>query len=248
MRALVTGGSAGLGKALCDTLLADGYHVLSIDREAPKTASAAKHTPCDLSKREAVDALLETLKVGDAFDLVIFNAGISATGKFEEIEPEAHARVVEVNAVAPISLCAGLLKAGKISKGGRIGFISSLSHFTGYPGAASYGASKDAVAVYANSIRKALRKKQISVTAIFPGPLKTEHAERHAPEGADAEKRMTPEQAAQLILSDVQKGKAKSLPGGGAKLFAVLGRIAPKPITWAMKKIIYNKLDKTVSD
>lgn len=249
MRALVTGGSAGLGRAMCTLLKRDGFEVTSVDRDPPADKGVVTHIACDLSDRKTVEKLIAKLAEGEAFDIVIFNAGISATGRFEEIEPQSHARLIEVNAVAPIVLCAGLMQARKISNDGQIAFVSSLSHFTGYPGASSYAASKDALAVYANSIRKPYRKNHsITVTTAFPGPLRTDHAARHAPEGADAEKRMKPEQAAELILADIQKGKATSLPGMASKVFAILGRIAPKPLTFAMRRIIYNNLDKTVAD
>ncbi|WP_018688614.1 SDR family NAD(P)-dependent oxidoreductase [Ahrensia kielensis] len=249
MRALVTGGSAGLGQALCARLLADGFHVTNLDRDLPDQASTAEYVRCDLSSRDAVDKALMTLTSSDGFDLVIFNAGISATGKFEEISTSSHARIIAVNAEAPISLCAGLMKAGKIDNGARVGFVSSLSHFTGYPGAASYAASKDALAVYAKAVRKVWQKQLgIKVTVVFPGPLKTDHAARHAPDGADAEKRMAPNDAAKLILRDIKRGKAHSMPGVAARIFAFLGQIAPKVMTFAMKKLIYSKLDKTVAD
>ena len=249
MRALVTGGSAGLGKALCDVLLQDGYEVTSVDRNPSPKGSNVAHIACDLSDRKTVDKLIEKLGKGEPFDIVIFNAGISATGKFEEIESASHARVVEINATAPMVLCAAMMQAEKIAQNGHIAFISSLSHFAGYPGASSYAASKDALAVYAKSIRKALKKSHgITVTTAYPGPLKTDHAARHAPEGADAEKRMTPEEAAQLILSDVRKGNASALPGTAAKIVALIGRIAPKPLTMVMRTIIYRKLDKSVAD
>lgn len=249
MRALVTGGSSGLGKAMCDVLLGDGFEVTSIDRDPAQKGSQAIHIACDLSDRRTVDKLIKKLTKEEPFDIVIFNAGISATGKFIEIEPPSHARIVEVNAIAPMAVCAAMMQAGKIAQNGHIAFISSLSHFTGYPGASSYAASKDALAVYAKSIRKPFKKSRgIHVTTAYPGPLKTDHAARHAPAGADAEKRMVPEEAAQLILADIRKGSASSLPGSAAKIFALLGRIAPKPLTFAMRMIIYNKLDKTVAD
>lgn len=249
MRALVTGGSAGLGQALCNVLLADGFQVVNLDYVLPKETSEAEYFRCDLSSRDDVDKALNALTSQAGFDLVIFNAGISATGKFEDISTTSHARIIAVNAEAPMVLCAGLMKFGKINHGGNIGFVSSLSHFTGYPGAASYAASKDALAVYARAVRKVWRRKfNVKVTAIFPGPLKTDHAARHSPEGADAEKRMTPDEAALLILRDIKKGRAHSILGSAAKTFAFLGQIAPKPMTLAMKKIIYTKLDKTVAD
>jgi hypothetical protein len=57
--------------------------------------------------------------------------------------------------------------------------------------------------------------------------LKTDHAERHSPEGADDSKRMDPDQAARLMLGDALAGKRNSIPGAGNRAFAVIGRLRP---------------------
>jgi short-subunit dehydrogenase len=107
--------------------------------------------------------------------------------------------VLRVNAEAPMVIAAALLESKHMHcSGAAMVFVSSLSHFTGYPGAASYAASKDALAIYARSMRKYAASKGVTlITVAFPGPLKTDHAERHSPEGADDSKRMDPGQAAQ---------------------------------------------------
>lgn len=248
-RALVTGGTAGLGRALCDQLVAQGYTVVSADLKAPSRDCGFEHIACDLAQRHSVDFLIEQLAKREPFDLVIFNAGISATGRFEDITPEAHARVIAVNADAPLTLCAALIAQGRLNKDGHIGFVSSLSHFTGYPGAASYAAAKDTLAVYAKSVRKPFgRYYGVSVTCAYPGPLNTEHAARHAPKDAKAQKRLSPTVAASAILADVLAGKANSFPGKGTALFAFSGRAAPGLLTKVMHKIIYQKLDRKVED
>jgi short-subunit dehydrogenase len=179
--------------------------------------------------------------------MVILNAGISATGRFENIPPDAHRNVIAVNAEAPMVLCAGLARIGALSSGGTVIFISSLSHRTGYPGAASYAASKGAVAVYAKSIRKRFRNELgVDVACAFPGPMKTDHAARHAPRGARDEKRMTPDAAARKILRDAASGRAVIYPGSGAKLSAAVGRLLPGPVTRAMRRIIFEKLEGEV--
>lgn len=246
-KALVTGSSAGLGRAFAERLAAGGHAVTGIDRDAPGADVPFDHMLCDLADPGAVDALLAELAARGPFDRVILNAGISATGPFETIPPEAHARLLAVNTEAPMVLTAGLAAAGALASGGRLVFVSSLSHFTGYPGAASYGASKDALAAYARSIRKPFEKAfGVSVSVACPGPLRTDHAERHAPEGADAAKRMPPDEAARRILAAAQAGRAMITPGAGAAMFALLGRLAPGPVTSAMKRIIYDKLDRSV--
>lgn len=245
-KALVTGGSAGLGSAFCEILSDSGWHVTNVDRRRPG-AVCGDHVGCDLGDREAVDLLITDLVAAGPFDLVILNAGISASGGFETIPLEAHRRVIAVNAESPIVLCTGLARAGGLARGGSVIFISSLSHQTGYPGAASYAAAKGAVAAYAKSIRTPFKRDLgVSVSCAFPGPLRTDHAARHAPPDADAGKRTSPERAARLILSDAARGRAVILPGTGAKLFAAAGRILPGPVTRAMRRITYDKLDRDV--
>ena len=243
-KALVTGASAGLGRAMAERLAAAGYAVTGIDRDDPGADAGHAHWPCDLADRRAVDALAEPLAEAGPFDWVVFNAGISATGAFEAIPAEAHARLLAVNAEAPMVLCARLAAAGALGRGGRLVFVSSLSHFTGYPGAASYGASKDAIAVYAGSIRKPFaRTLGVSVSVACPGPLRTDHAARHAPAGADASRRMTPDEAARRILAAAGRGGATITPGTAATVFALAGRIAPGPVTALMKRLIHDRLD-----
>jgi NAD(P)-dependent dehydrogenase (short-subunit alcohol dehydrogenase family) len=247
--ALVTGGTSGLGRALCDALAAQGCLVTSIDKATPERDCGFAHIACDLSQRHHLDHALEQALRAGPFDWVVLNAGLSATGKFEEIDPAAHARVLAVNAEAPMVLCAGLMKADAVKSGGHIVFVSSLSHFTGYPGAASYGAAKDAIAVYARSVRKPFGKHfGVSVTCAFPGPLRTDHAARHAPPGANAQKRLPVDRAARRILDDARRKKAVSFLTASSRLVAIGGRFSPKGMTLAMHALIYSKLDRRVED
>lgn len=242
-RALVTGGSAGLGAAAVNWLQANGYEVVVLDRDRPWTGTTAvDFIRCDLASRTELDDVLPELIAAGPYDLAFLNAGINATGKFEALDPRAHIDVLRVNAEGPMVIAAGLLEAGACRTGGAMVFVSSLSHFTGYPGAASYAASKDALAIYARSMRKYGASKGVTLTIAFPGPLKTDHAERHSPEGADETKRMDPDRAAGLIMTDALAGRKTSIPGAGNRAFAIIGRLAPKPVTALMRWLIYSRL------
>ncbi|EDQ34980.1 oxidoreductase, SDR subgroup 6 [Hoeflea phototrophica DFL-43] len=249
-RALVTGGSAGLGAACVRWLQAHDFHVVSLDRNPPAStgngqmsdADASQYIQCDLSDRAQLDAALGNIMAEGPFDLVVLNAGISATGRFEAISLNAHLDVLRVNTEAPMITAARLLEAQALRPGAAMVFVSSLSHFTGYPGAASYGASKDALAVFAKGMRKVAKARGVSITVAFPGPLRTDHAEQHAPKGADASKRMDPDKAAQAILTGTISGRKTVIPGLPNRIFAILGRIAPKPVTALMRQLIYKRL------
>lgn len=242
-RALVTGGSAGLGAAAVNWLQANNYDVVVLDRDtAWPGKTQVDYIRCDLASRTDLDKVMPGLIAAGPYDLIFLNAGINATGRFERIDARAHIDVIRINAEAPMVITARLFEAGVIRRGAAAVFVSSLSHFTGYPGAASYAASKDALAIYAKSMRAYAKKAGVTLTVAFPGPLNTDHAERHAPEGADAGKRMDPAEAAMLILTDALAGRKTSIPGPANRIFAVIGRIAPKPVTALMRRLIYDRL------
>lgn len=245
-RALVTGSAHGLGAAFVRQLAGQGMELVTIDREAAQQPPGRMHLVCDLADRDAVDRLV--LKLGEMapFSMVILNAGASATGRFETLPPESGEVLIRLNAETPMVLAAALAGKGMMAKPSAMLFISSLSRFTGYPGATAYAASKDALAVYARSIRKPFGRLGISVSCAYPGPLRTAHAERHAPPGADAAARMEPEEAASRILRSVAAGHHSILPGGNARLAAIAGTLLPGAATRFMRRVIYEKLDRDV--
>lgn len=244
-RALVTGGSAGLGAAAVDWLQANNFDVVVLDRGRPWTGKApVDFINCDLASRTQLDRAMPELIEAGPYDLVFLNAGINATGRFERVDAQAHIDVLRVNVEAPMVISARLLEASAVRTGAAMVFVSSLSHFTGYPGAASYAASKDALAIYAKSMRKLAVSRGVTVTVAFPGPLRTEHAEQHAPKGADAGKRMDPDQAAGLIMADAIAGRKTSIPGTSNRVFAFAGRLLPRPVTALMRQLIYDRLDR----
>jgi short-subunit dehydrogenase len=243
MKALITGASAGLGAAFADNLAGQNVSILNLDR-----AKSDRHQTftCDLSNRTSLDAVLPHIINQGPFDWLILNAGASATGKFEELPVEAMLKLIRLNAEAPMVLASHLLANNAVAKGGHIVLTSSLSHFTGYPGAAAYAASKSALAVFGTSIRKAARAKGVTVTIAYPGPLATDHAARHAPTGTNAKARMAPDIAAAAILAAAKAGRKAAIPGLPNKIGALLGLLEPGLMTWAMRKIIYERLDNNV--
>ncbi len=249
MTALVTGAANGLGRAIVERLLDAGHDVTAIDREenglnalAVEYKGALTVCLCDLADPEAIARTVSSLRE-PAFDLVILNAGISATGRFEEIPPDAYKKLIDINLQAPILLTTALSRDNRVNKGGKLVYISSLSHAVGYPGAAVYAATKDALAIYARSIRKPFKKNGVGVLTVFPGPIRTDHAELHAPPGAKASKRMAPDVLAGLVLKAISSRKTELYPGGAAAMGRFFGRLMPGLATSAMKRAIYDKLD-----
>lgn len=249
MSILITGAASGLGAALARDAAGRKEQIIGIDRawreEEPGPDSLVR-IRADLSDIAALTPLAQVIGASGPFSTVIHNAAVSASGPFETIPAAAHQKLIDINVTAPLLLTQNLLNARAIAKGGTIVFIASLSVQVGYPGAASYAASKAALANYAKSLRKALRADGIGVLTVYPGPLRTEQARRHAPKGADAEKRMTAQQASQLIWNAIDNGAEELVPGTANRLFAIAGKLAPGLLRKAMRKIVYEKLDGPV--
>ncbi len=242
MKVLVTGGASGLGAALVVACRQRGDRVSVIDL-APAPEADLAWFQHDMGSPDPQDwAQLDTwLAARGPFDLVVQSAGISATGPFESIAPERHLGVIGVNLAGPIQLALILHQGGLMAQGGRLVFVASLSCFTGYPGAASYAASKDGLATFARSLRKPLRKQEIFVQLVCPGPMDTPHATRYAPEGSSGKGRIAPETVARAILRAAPR-QFGIVPGAGPKLTATLGRAFPQTMTRIMGRVLFDKL------
>ncbi len=252
MKALVTGAAKGLGRALTEELLQRGYEVIAADVETERLedlgiahGGACSIRFADMSNTSSVLRLLDSVD-GVKFDLVVLNAGVSATGKFEEIPTFAYDKLIDINLRAPIVLASSLVRLQAMVKGGKIVFVSSLSHAMGYPGASVYSASKDGLAQYAKSVRKPFKKAGVRVLTVFPGPMVTEQAEKHAPPGSSAEKRMAPEKMARIILAASRRRSRELYPGYRAYAAMLLGKTFPTLATRLMRKGIFDKLDGPV--
>ena len=249
MRVLITGAASGLGRALTEELLRQGHQVVAADRETDSLENMpmAHRGSCtirfvDLESADSIQRLLASFQGQQPFDQVFLNAGISATGKFEEIPAAAYEKLIAVNLFAPIYLASRLVGKELMARNSRIVFVSSLSHAMGYPGASVYAATKDGLAAYARCVDKPFRKERVRVLTVFPGPINTAHAKRHAPEGSKASKRMAPQKMAKLILR-AAKGKSKTYyPGSKAYFGALFGKMMPGLATRLMRRGIYDKL------
>ncbi|MCY4351911.1 MAG: SDR family NAD(P)-dependent oxidoreductase [Gemmatimonadetes bacterium] len=244
--AVITGAANGIGKALAHRFAQAGYAITGVDVDATDAARVerelnARFVIADLRSEEDIARVLTKLQ-GKPIDVLIHNAGINAVGRFSDISIENHEHVIAVNFYAPIVLTAALLKADLIAKDASIVFISSLSHYTSYPGAATYAATKSGLASYARSLSISLAPQNIHVTTVFPGPTRTDHARRHSPHNTREEKRMPPEKLAHHIFRGIKKKKHLIIPGATNRMLALLGKWCPPLMEYAMRKVFLEKL------
>ena len=245
--AVITGAAHGIGKALARRFAQAGYAITGVDVDAAVAAIVereldARFVIADLRSEAYIAQALPKLIQGKAIDVLIHNAGINAVGRFSDISIENHEQVIAVNLYAPMLLTAALLKADLMAKDASIVFISSLSHYTSYPGAATYAATKSGLASYARSLSISLAPQNTHVATVFPGPTRTAHAQRHSPHNTREEKRMPPEELAYHIFRGIKKKKHLIVPGATNRMLALLGKWCPSLMAYAMRKMILEKL------
>ncbi|MEM7392835.1 MAG: SDR family NAD(P)-dependent oxidoreductase [Verrucomicrobiota bacterium] len=248
---VITGAADGIGRALARRYAGEGYKVVGIDfdpersertrTEIEQEGGQAEFIQADLSKRTDLDRVLETLAAGPGIDVFIHNAGISSAGRFRNASWNDLEAVLRINLLAPLLLTHGVIQRGTMRRNGSLIYLSSLSKYVGYPGAAVYAATKDGLASYARSLRAALHA-ELNVLTVFPGPTRTEHARRYSPDNSKESNRMAPETLAEKIVQSQRAVRAVLVPGGGNKLCATLGHWHPGLMEWAMKKAILDKL------
>ena len=138
-RALVTGGTRGIGEAIAVRLAADGFDV-SATGTGPDGAAPAgcRYLPVDFGDRAATEQFARSLE----FDVLVNNAGINKIAPFAEIEPADFDRIQEVNVRAPMLLCRAVVPYMRAQGWGRIVNVTSIFGTISKAQRASYSASK----------------------------------------------------------------------------------------------------------
>jgi len=242
--AVITGAADGIGRALAERARKDGYEVLGVDRDGERLAElGGPGLVLDLSSHGASEELVDAVRELGGADLIIHNAGISRLERFEEGPDQPSDPVLSLDLLAPVLCSNALLREGLLRAGGTMVFISSLSRFTGYPGAAVYASAKDGLASYARSLRVYLEGRA-GVLTVYPGPTRTAHARRYAVDNSRESKRMPPERLAGMILDAVDRGERTLIPGLINRAAAWLGKIAPALTEGAMRREIYERIEE----
>jgi short-subunit dehydrogenase len=171
-RALVTGASRGIGRALAEALAARGATVGLAARSDPGLGEH-RFLACDVADREQVErAVADFVAAAGGLDLAVANAGIAYYGPFEELDPGLAERMTAVNWLGTVNLVRAALphlRAG----GGHIVIVSSAAGLRAFPDAAVYGATKAAQRGFAEALRHELAGTGVSLTTVFPGEIAT---------------------------------------------------------------------------
>jgi uncharacterized protein len=234
--ALVTGASVGIGLELARLLAVDGHRLVLVSRDEAKLnavaaellklgAAEARVIAADLSRPDSC----EKIAAGNEIDILINNAGFGVHGLFAESELQKHLDLIQVNITALTHLT-HLFLPGMIRRGaGRVMNVASVAGFVPGPYLATYFASKAYVVSFSLALAEECRGTGVTVTAVCPGPTRTEFFKRagmgRAPLSAGA---MSAESVAKIGYRDMLKGKPLSVTGWSNKMLVAATRIAPR--------------------
>jgi NAD(P)-dependent dehydrogenase (short-subunit alcohol dehydrogenase family) len=178
---LVTGGTKGVGRGICEAFLASGATVIVCGRTAPvEPTSGAEFIACDVRKREDVDAMFAQIAERHGrLDVLVNNAGGAPFALADKASPRFHESIIALNLLAPLHLAQ---KANHLmqaqGEGGTILFIGSVSALRPSPGTAAYGAAKAGVLSLVQSLAVEWAPK-VRVCAVSPGLVHTEQSDLH---------------------------------------------------------------------
>ena len=199
--ALVTGGSGGIGSAICRRLAADGCHVFihanrnveaahALADDIAAQGGSAQVLVFDVTDEAAVSDTLEPLLEQNPIQILVNNAGIHDDAIFPGMRAEQWHRVIDVSVHGFFNVTHKLMMPMIRSRWGRIVNVSSVAALAGNAGQVNYSAAKGALNSATKSLACEVASRGITVNAVAPGIIQTSMSE--AAFDAQAIARMVP--------------------------------------------------------
>ena len=186
--ALVTGGSGGIGAAICRRLASDGCHVYihanrgiqaaqTLVAEIIASGGSAQALVFDVTDSAAVTDALTPIIEQQAIQIVVNNAGIHDDVVFPGMRAEQWHRVIDVSVNGFFNVTQPLMMPMIRSRWGRIINVSSIAALTGNAGQVNYSAAKGALNAATKSLAREVASRGITVNAVAPGIIDTPMSE-----------------------------------------------------------------------
>lgn len=254
MNVVITGASAGIGKALAETFARKGHAVLVVARREARLRAlcqelsdryhvAAHHLALDLTDVDASKVLFrEAVGVFDRVHVLINNAGMSPYQDFCELSPDDVRQILALNVQALTELCHRFIphmldhgEPSHVVNVGSVGGYAPLPCFSVYTGTKHY------VRVFTNLLRHEYRGTNVRVSALHPGGTLTEFPELAGQRVRPFARQgmLTPERVAEIAYPAILGGRRVIVPGGMNKLAIVVGKLLPFPWAIRMMTLIY---------
>lgn len=243
-RALITGGSVGIGAALADVFAANGHDLILVARRSDKLEARAGEirqkygvdVVCvqdDLADSDAARRVHEAvLARGLDVHYLVNNAGVGLYGRFATTDLEAERRMIQLNVTSVVDLTKRFLPSMIERRSGRILNVASTAAFVPGPWMSVYYASKAFLLSFSQAIAYELKPHRVTVTVLCPGPTESEFKVRAGSQRSRLFEAfvMDAPRVARVGFDGMMAGKAVAIPGVRNKLIPVAARLAPRSV------------------
>jgi short-subunit dehydrogenase len=256
--ALVTGASAGIGRAFAERLAARGYDLVVVARDTARLEALAKELEAahgasvevltaDLSSGEGINPV-EVRLVDDArpVDLLVNNAGFGTVGRFHELPISKEISEIGLNVVAVARLTHAAI-AGMVDRrrGGVIN-VASIAAYQPTPLNATYGATKAFVSSLSQAVHEELAGTGVNCMVLCPGFTRTEFQQRAGIDSSEVPNFLWQDADTVVThaLAAFDKGKAVCVPGGLNRTTAAFAGAAPSVVTRKVAGMIVKRAER----
>lgn len=252
---LITGASSGIGADIARELAARGHGVTLVARRADRLQELAEELrhahgiraevlACDVTDVTARGRLLERVAgLGLQVDVLVNNAGFGTAGAFIELDGEREAQMVRTNVEAVVALAHGAAAAMAERGSGAILNVASSAGFQPIPNQATYAASKAFVLSFSEALSSELGPSGITVTALCPGPVRSEFVEVAEMEAAAAEAPdflwISSAECAKSGVEGLEHGHRVVVPHLPIRASAILSRYTPHSVLLPILRRFY---------
>ena len=241
-RALITGGSVGIGAALADVFASHGHDLILIARTREKLEARGRdihakygvHVTClpedltDPSGPRRVHEAVADQKLDVHY--LVNNAGVGLFGKFATTDLDSELKMIQLNVTSVVDLTKRLLPSMIERGSGRILNVASTAAFVPGPWMSVYYATKAFLLSFSQAIDYELRPAGITVTTLCPGPTESEFKVRAGSQRSRLFEAfvMDAPRVARVGYDAMMNGKVLAVPGLRNKLIPVAARLAPR--------------------
>ena len=237
--ALITGASAGLGVEFARQLAGRGQKLVLVARRKDRLDALAaelgnaRAVAIDLSEAGSTTAIVENVAVaGEHIDTLVNNAGFGLRGRFAELDAARQRQMIDLNVTSLTELCRAVAP-GMIERGtGAILNVASTAAFQPGPKMAVYFATKAFVLSFSEALHEELKPHGIRVTALCPGPTRTEFGEVAGFGENSAFDRLATDapSVVRTGLKALDRDRAVAVPGWLNKAGAASTRFVPRAV------------------
>lgn len=254
--AVVTGASAGIGRAIAEQLAAEGTNLFLTARRVDRLRELAdwlrmqrgievETFAADLTDAEAPERIVDfTNREGIRPALLVNNAGFGLFGEFRSADRKALLEMIQVNCSAVVALTHLYLPGMIERKSGDILIVSSTAAFQSVPYHSAYAATKGFDLLFAEGLAEEVNAYGVRVCALCPGNTESEFHQR-AGEPADVPlQRQSAEEVARIGLDGLRKGKHTVICGFGNFAGMEIQRLLPRRLVSAVSAKIFRPKKK----